>query len=87
MSKEEQLHLPARVKAERRQKLHELGCMIKGTSYAGSERTKGASVVNDNNPKPKITLRYHPILNERQKKLKELARLIRSLGLRNNSKW
>jgi hypothetical protein len=40
MSKEEQLHLPARIKAERRQKLHELGCMIKGTSYAGSERTE-----------------------------------------------
>jgi hypothetical protein len=43
------------------------------------QKELSASVVNDNNPKPKITLRYHPILYERQKKLKELARLIRSV--------
>jgi hypothetical protein len=49
--------------------------MIKGTSYAGPD-TKGASLI-DNNPKPKITLRYHPILSDKQKKLKELGEMIK----------
>jgi hypothetical protein len=75
MSKEEQLRLAAIIKAERQRKLHELGHMIRGTSYAGTRpETKGASVVND---KKKVTIRHRPILSEKQKKLKELGKMIR----------
>ena len=77
-----------RIKAERHQKLNELGHMIRGTSYAGPERSKGVSSainnnnnaaggVNNNNSKPKITLRLRPILSEKQKKLSELGKMIR----------
>jgi hypothetical protein len=49
--------------------------MIRGTSYAGTRpETKGASVVND---KKKVTIRHRPILSEKQKKLKELGKMIR----------
>jgi hypothetical protein len=68
MSKEEQLHLAAIIKAERHQRLHELGRMIRGTSYAGPE-TKGASVVENKFTKP------GPI--EREIKLKELGKMVR----------
>jgi hypothetical protein len=80
MSKEEQLHLAALIKAEKDQKLKELEHLIEGTSYVGTRPgpgTKGASII-DNNPKPKITLRYRPILTEKQKKLGELGKLVRS---------
>jgi hypothetical protein len=80
MSKEEQLNLAAKIKAERDQKLHELGRMIRGTPVSAGTRpgpgTKGASLI-DNNPKPKITIRYRPILNEKLKMLGELGKMVR----------
>jgi hypothetical protein len=81
MSKEEQLRLAAIIKAERHRKLYELGHMIRGTSYTGTRpgpETKGASgagtVIND---KKKVTVRIHPILSEKQKKLRELGKMIK----------
>lgn len=64
--------MAALIKAERDQKLHELGHMIRGTS-AGL-KTKGASIIDK---EKKVTLRLRPILSEKQKKLKELGKMVR----------
>lgn len=66
----------------REKKLAELAAVIKGVSYPGisyagtktKTNAKGASVVDK---EKKITLRRYSILSEKQKKLKELGRLIR----------
>jgi hypothetical protein len=63
------------LKAERYQKLRELGSLIKGTPIIPRSKTKGASNIN-NNSKPKVTVRLH--LNEKQKKLGELGKMIKS---------
>jgi hypothetical protein len=77
MSKEEQLSLAATIKAERDQKLQELGSMIRGTSpVTAGLKTKGASNIN-NNSKPKVIVRLR--LNEKQNKLGELGKIIRGL--------
>jgi hypothetical protein len=52
MTREEQLYLAAIINANRHQKLHELGHLIKGTpagtAPAPAPRTKGASGINKN---------------------------------------
>jgi hypothetical protein len=75
MSTEEQLRLAATIKAERDQKLQELGSMIRGTPIAMRSKTKGASNYGSINHKPKVTVRLR--LNEKQKKLGELGKMIR----------
>ena len=83
MSKDEQLRLAATIKTDRDQKLRELGHMIRGgrtpVTVGAGLKTKGASgVTNNNSPKPKVTVRLRSPLNEKQKKLSELGKMIRS---------
>jgi hypothetical protein len=66
MTKEEQLYLAAIINANRHQKLHELGGIIKGT--LPMPETKAASAFD----RPR-----KPGYLERQFKLKELGRLVR----------
>jgi hypothetical protein len=76
MIREEQLYLAAIINANRHQKLHELGHMIKGTparTALPATKTKGASNIDIMN-----TPRKHWYL-ERKLKLKELGKLVRGV--------
>jgi hypothetical protein len=84
MSREEQLHLAALINADRHEKLHALGLVIKGSGGLGiTPRTKGASNVNnnnnDNNPRRHFFMVSvkKPDYLERYLKLKELGKMIK----------
>jgi hypothetical protein len=72
MTREEQLRLAALINADRHEKLHALGLVIKGRGGLGlTPRTKGAS---SSAGKPK----YDYL--ERHLKLKELSKMIKGLN-------
>jgi hypothetical protein len=75
MTREEQLYLAAIINANRHQKLHELGHLIKGTpagTAPPTTKTKGASSSIMNIPRK-------PGYLERRVKLKDLSKMIKGL--------